>query len=500
MNLEDLCIAIRPRRDWEAVDLGILMARHWWLTMFKTWLVFVLPLLPAVFFLKASSLEWYLLFIWLIKPLLERPLLMILSQGVFGSTPDLKTVLKATPRLLSRQWLASLTWRRFSASRSMDLPVQQLEGLTGQARAQRLTVLHRQDAGPAKWLTIIGVHMESFLSLSLLSVLALLVPENVNINWWADDFQLDPLIMQTASLAYILAMGLVAPFYVACGFSLYLNRRARLEGWDLEIAFKRMVQRRAPSAYCGLILLTLVATWTVVQSAPVMASDGLPAERLEVRREFREIVRHEPFRTVEEQRVLRRKSSENDDWGEDDTSLKPIFNALSTLFNTISRILELALWAAVVVLVIIVALSYRRWQTLITEHWPTRRNRHPPETLFGLDVSGRSVPPDVSAEALRLWLEGDHRAALALLYRASLSRLLHHGLPLNDGATEQECLQAVELNAARYAVPTHAVNYFKSLTGHWRRLAYGHREPPADEAVQLCQTWNRCWQEKGDDS
>ena len=33
------------------------------------------------------------------------------------------------------------------------------------------------------------------------------------------------------------------PIYVACGFSLYLNRRTVLEAWDIELVFRRMRQR-----------------------------------------------------------------------------------------------------------------------------------------------------------------------------------------------------------------------------------------------------------------
>ena len=40
-----------------------------------------------------------------------------------------------------------------------------------------------------------------------------------------------------------LAMSLIAPFYVAGGFALYLNRRSELEGWDIEICLRRLLAR-----------------------------------------------------------------------------------------------------------------------------------------------------------------------------------------------------------------------------------------------------------------
>ena len=40
-----------------------------------------------------------------------------------------------------------------------------------------------------------------------------------------------------------LATSLVEPFYVGAGFGLYLDRRTQIEGWDIEIAFRRMRHR-----------------------------------------------------------------------------------------------------------------------------------------------------------------------------------------------------------------------------------------------------------------
>ena len=42
-----------------------------------------------------------------------------------------------------------------------------------------------------------------------------------------------------ASLAYMLAVLFLEPFYAAAGFGMYLNRRAELEAWDIEQEFRR---------------------------------------------------------------------------------------------------------------------------------------------------------------------------------------------------------------------------------------------------------------------
>ena len=45
MNLDQVTLEIRPRSAWEAVDLGLLMAKRWWLPMIKVWLLASAPFL-----------------------------------------------------------------------------------------------------------------------------------------------------------------------------------------------------------------------------------------------------------------------------------------------------------------------------------------------------------------------------------------------------------------------------------------------------------------------
>ena len=41
------------------------------------------------------------------------------------------------------------------------------------------------------------------------------------------------------SIAYVVVVLFLEPFYVAAGFAMYLNRRAELEAWDIEQEFRR---------------------------------------------------------------------------------------------------------------------------------------------------------------------------------------------------------------------------------------------------------------------
>lgn len=509
MNLDKLSIAIRPRRDWEAVDLGILMARHWYTLSLKIWLIITAPLFILAAFTPSTISDWTIFVAWLLKPLFERPLLMILSQGVFGDTPSLNTVLKATPKLFSIQILPSITWRRLSGTRSMDLPVIQLEGLKGKERQARLGILHRQDSKPANWLTIIGIHLESFLFFSMMAFIFALIPEQLEFSFFEFDFwasQGGQIL--TAVLGY-LSMALIAPFYVACGFSLYLNRRIKLEGWDLEIAFKRIVKRRRLNQYAAAILLIAAGFFALapqpalaedennilqeqLESAPTAEDQQELTEREFFRQEMVQIVSEPPFRNTKTIKV--KKEEEPKDLSDINFGfLGDIIAALARFLNASAAFLEIILWVAVAILIVFVASKFKRWQQFFAERGFFQRDEFKPKTLFGMEVTEESLPQDVSAAAMDFWQKGDHRAALALLYRASLTRLLINGLPLKDGNTEQECLRLVATEAQQHEIPSTVINYFTQLTKFWRQLAYGHIQPPADQAQQLCKNWNQCW-------
>lgn len=512
MNLESVTIAIRPRRDWEAVDLGILMARHWWSQLFRVWLLVALPFFLPLLVLPLEYMGWYLFFIWLCKPLFERPLLHILSQGVFGQTPSIKDTLRATPKLLLPQLIQSLTWRRLSPSRSMNMPVSQLEGLRGSERSARINILHRQDSAPAKWLTMIGVHLETFLGIAIIAFLGMLIPEEVSMTLF------DEALWETRTgtllwaAVYYLSMACIAPFYVACGFSLYLNRRVKLEGWDLEIAFKRMVQQRGLAS--SVIPWVFACTLGLMTYSPPSVADDAPQEpdrhelaqlesenhaleeREALRNELVEILGKEPFRNKKTIKVRKIEETDEDESSESDVDfgwLGDLFRGLGRLLDGIAAYFEILLWALVIGLVLFVVLRFKRWQTFFAERGFLRKDNFRPTTLFGMEVTEESLPDNISESALQLWQQGDHRGALALLYRASLARLLANGVPLRDGSTEQECLHIVHAQAKKQQVPNDVANYFDQLTTLWRRLAYGHLEPPAEQAQQLCQSWNSHW-------
>lgn len=155
MDLEKVTARIRPRRGWEAIDLGVSLVQQHARFLYQLWFIISLPfyiLLSVGFF---ASPIWTLLCFWWLKPILERPLLHFLSRVLFGESLSMKQCLKAFWPVAKIQLIASLTWRRFSFTRSLDLPLIQLEGLQSIKRSNRLKILHSGDSGSAVWLTIV---------------------------------------------------------------------------------------------------------------------------------------------------------------------------------------------------------------------------------------------------------------------------------------------------------------------------------------------------------
>jgi len=110
-----------------------------------------------------------------------------------------------------------------------------------------------------------------------------------------------------------------------------------------------------------------------------------------------------------------------------------------------------------------------------------------PGTVSGLDIRPASVPEDVAAQAARLWREGEGRAALALLYRAALSRLVHgHAVPIRAASTERECMTL----SAR-VLPPPSADFLAGLIQAWQLAAYGASLPEAQRMQALCDDFER---------
>ncbi len=536
MELERIAISLRPRGGWEAVDLGFGMARQWWRLCYGAWWIPFLPIAIALHLAFWESPLVALLLLWWLKPLFDRFVLYALSRRCFGEDTSLSQLLGAWRSILSPSLLWSLTLGRLSPARSYMLPVSVLERQTGTNARDRRRLLARRFYANGSGLTFICVNLELVVQFGLSVLFAILLQpgddpftrlmDSDNMlegDWWT----------LTDSIYYLIAVGLIEPLYVAGGFALYLNRRVILEGWDVELALKRLAAR-LPTALAPLLLLALVFAW----APPAQAQDpdpdpaygsrcaelfdlssleaehdpaGLVADPIQLlpeemdpdaveahegdqrellarcqamdvapldtpaRRAIAEILADPMFGELRQVERWRMRADLDDD--EDPT--REDLGAFEQFIELLASLWQILTWIALALLLLYLGRAIaRRWQGA----GATEAEGAAPTELFGLRIAPESLPDDVVGTALDLLAAGQSREALALLYRATLSQLVHeYGLRLPAGATEGDVLR----RARGLAGP--ARSYLADLVRAWVDLAYADRQLPVDSLRALIQ-------------
>lgn len=154
---------------------------------------------------------------------------------------------------------------------------------------------------------------------------------------------------------------------------------------------------------------------------------------------------------------------------------------ISGLFGWIAQTSRFLFWGAIAVLVGFLGVFLFR---LVRERTPRESTDRftPPTHVRDLDIRPESLPDDIGAAARQLWQGGQRRAALALLYRGLISRLVHvYGIPIRGSSTEGECLT---LAAPR--LDESPQRYASRLIRVWQLAVYGGHEPPAEAVFALC--------------
>jgi hypothetical protein len=140
--------------------------------------------------------------------------------------------------------------------------------------------------------------------------------------------------------------------------------------------------------------------------------------------------------------------------------------SLASFINDTSRLL---LWGLAIVLVALALVSARH----LVQLRAFRRTAAAAAVshVRDLDVRPESLPDDVGAAAWALWQSGQVPAALSLLYRGALSRMIHRfEVPITAAATEGECLAL-----ARGRLEPGALRYVTQVVRAWEANIYGGR-------------------------
>ncbi len=492
MRLEDASVRIRPRGGWEALDLGFRMARENWRALWSIWFAVYLPVAALLLGVLHADLWLASLLLWWAKPLFDRFVLHAASRAVFGEAPRVRETLAAWREILRHGVLAGLTLQRFDLARSFVMPVWQLEQQRGRAARERRASLGRRMRGYAVWLTVVCANFEAMAMLSIMLAIALFAPASADPGFEFSKYFAGGGDEQAAwgwldSVVYCAAVSLIEPFYVAAGFSLYLNRRAVLEGWDIEIALRRLearLEESRPRASGGalplLVAAALFAGGALLAASPAHAAQE-QARGTDARLEIRKVLRAREFPQWREEMTWTLGGNEKKPEDADSTLDAGFWSRLG---RWIARIAQGVAWLAVAAIAVwLIAKLVRS----LRERAPrdSAPGWRPPEALFGLALEPGTLPDDVAGAARGLARDGRLREALSLLYRGALSVLVHRDrVPLREADTEGDCLRA-----ARGALDADAAAYFGRLIAAWVAGAYAGRLPGIDDAEVLARDW-----------
>ncbi len=492
MNLSQTTASIRPRNPYEAIDLGASMVRSWWKELWALWFAVSLPFVISIWFGMYQYREWALLLLWWCKPLWETVLLHFIAEKLFQKNTPAREVLRKAPRLMLHDIVLKMTLRRISITRSFDMPVSELERLSGTARNKRLNVLHRTSSSAAIWLTVVGAHLESLMGLAVLMLIWMFIPEYIAMEMDVWDFLLSDDYGFLGFLIGYLVMSAMGPFYVASGFSLYINRRTILEGWDIELRFKQLATRlnEAASKSAAVMVAVLLLSAGIFQAAPAYANyveispekaeQYLPKES---RNDIIEVMESDAFNRIKDDEILLPKNRDLETVEEDPDS--EFLEALFKFFRFVAQSIEIILWGLAIALVVYLLIKLNQYRLTRSKGPRTRIREKAPDTLFGLDIRRESLPEDIIGSARALWQQQQYREAYSILYRGALVFIAHEKqVPLHESFTEEECVQSFHQQDDGLQ-PL----FFAQLTQQWQMVAYGHQVPEVSIFETTCEGW-----------
>jgi hypothetical protein len=485
MQLDQLQVVLRPRTQWEAMDLGAAMVRRWWRPLSRAWLVSAIPLQGAILALLWQHPGWAFFALWYVKPFMDRVALLVLSRALFGAIPSAWEVFKSLPRLWTRRVFSVALFDRINSHRSAWLPVDQLEGLSrGPFRARRRALLDGAKSAPTA-LALTGWLVELALVIGLAVLMWMMIPEELVPVGLEELWETRPLWGRLLPALFALAFTLVSPFYTAAGFALYLDRRTLLEGWDIELVFRQLTARveaarvatRSKVAALACALLFGGAAQALEPNASYDPNDKSPKAaitRVLARPEFQN--KQKVTRWVPNEPRKPREPSGPSKWAD----------AIAALMESVAEGVRLLLWAlfgaAILGLVVLVARALRRSGVFDAKG---ARPSAAAVVITGQPIETPKRLDDPVQAARALWLQNQPSAALGVLYRSAVFELTDsHGVQIPEGATESQCIAAVRKHAPN------ALGYFRVLANAWLATAFAHRPPDGARFAELCDGWS----------
>ena len=503
MNVRNLEIALRPRKGWEAVDLGFMLTRAYYIDLLRMGFMAFFPFFIVICVLcwKVGWLSFFL--IWLLKPIYDRFYLHYFSRKIFGEAVTVKEVLMKAPHFIFKRSFSLMTILRLGSGRSMMLPIRDLEQLKGRDYRKRVGVVGRIGGSSAMMITF-AMHLCEYAFLIGMTIfIGLLIPQGQikSLDELAQFFVFSDtgksFSYMLSALLYGVIIIILEPFYVGAGFSLYLNSRCTQEAWDIELRFKEFASRISKTILQKVTVFLL--SWSVISFTALPSQAASEEDPQSV---IKEVYQEKDFEI---------KKVEHWEWFSDEKEkdkeidiawLEKLFEWLqfipggegsgargSAAVNPLIMIMKLL--GYVVLGILILAVAYVLFRLIINAKRPelpagvTKLRKQIPKTIMGMDITKESLPDDVLSAARQAWDRGSYKEALSFLYRGALSNVVsNYEVDIESSDTEYECL-----SAAKKALPQTQGDYFSALSTQWIATAYSRKRTNDNTFLTLCNQW-----------
>ncbi|GHV95813.1 membrane protein [Spirochaetia bacterium] len=479
-------LALRRRSSWEAVDAGLLLWREnilYFLPFFAIpfWIcAFALYLLPA----RLETLSGLIL--WWLKPLFDRAILHVISVRFFESGAGVKRLCRGLGTSLCRGLAGDLLWRRFSPLRAAMMPVRVLENTPRRKISDRRQTLRKGGIGFCSFLTFWSCVVGTVLlcgELLFYLIMAEIIQGDIisSLNEWLKN---NGLVIFAINCFNIM---LIETIYVCMGFSLYLNSRVEVEGWDIEIMFRGFGETRKRKNLLPVMLLVCLCLgmFGPVKSFAEAHEPAGPAVEAPL----------ETLRAVLDSPDF---GGERDSWGirlkkqpefkrreMPDLNIAPWLEKLRQIFAFTLRLILISLIAG--------ALGFLLFYLRKTGWFKTAPKDD--TAMRSLRETFRESPDSLLEKAARYFERGELRLAWGYCAAAAIhSWPLYRGIVFPPNATEYDCIDIVRsasISANGTAALVSETETFSVLVKHWVNLAYGGRLPPEgsfEEALAFCKS------------
>ena len=486
-------LSMRRRSVWEAADSGILLWRKNILLFIPFYALPVFITAFALYFFSFGNtwLPW--LGIWWLKPFFDRFCLHIISKRFFkGNTEKLFSGLKHT---LFFSLAGDLLWRRFSPFRCSCMPLRLMERLKPKQFEERKKSLSRGGLYFSALVSSLGLPLELFLLGGEIIFFALMFDlfSSSLVFLLFGNHDMTPLLIYAAfCINYIL----VGSLYVCMGFGIYINSRVEVEGWDIELLFKKFSKKDSNAAAIipksGAVLgSVLILVFGLLFSTPLSANDIIAdniAEQFFIEENAAEekIFFPEDFLPLEEvpMDTLEEVLASGDFGGTRpayrvqpknprEPRVQPLPRDLNPWFDDLREALAHGL--RIFIIVILSAL----FVFLIVRLYQLRQSKKPivfeEAHMYTNPLTVKGRPDFFFEKAQVLFEQGFFRKAWAACLCGVLNSFhLYFGISFPKQVTEYGCLKLV---CKRFPSDSYLTGEFGELVHNWVLLAYGAKIP-----------------------